>query len=70
MVQWLRVHLAMQGTWVRSLIGELRSHMCGATKPRALEAVCPKQRVQVLRLGSTLLPCCNILGTWSPLPGP
>ena len=26
-VQWLRIHLPMQGTWVRSLIGELRSHM-------------------------------------------
>ena len=28
-VQWLRIHLAMQGTWVQSLVGELRSH-----KPR------------------------------------
>ena len=45
MVQWLRVHLARQGMWVRSLIRELRSLMCGATDPRALEAVCPKQRV-------------------------
>ena len=27
MVQWLRIHLAMQGTWVRPLIGELRSYM-------------------------------------------
>ena len=26
-VQWLRSHLAVQGTQVRSLIGELRSHM-------------------------------------------
>ena len=25
--------LAMQGTWVRSLVGELRSHMPQATKP-------------------------------------
>ena len=25
--QWLRIHLPMQGTWVRSLVGELRSHM-------------------------------------------
>ena len=30
-VQWLRICLAMQGTWVRSLVKELRSH--GATKP-------------------------------------
>ena len=26
-VQWLRVHLPMQGTWVQALIGELWSHM-------------------------------------------
>ena len=26
-VQWLRICLPMQGTWVRSLVGELRSHM-------------------------------------------
>ena len=26
-VQWLRISLAMQGTWVWSLVGELRFHM-------------------------------------------
>ena len=26
-VQWLRIHLAMQGTQVQSLVRELRSHM-------------------------------------------
>ena len=26
-VQWLRIRMAMQGTWVQSLIGELGSHM-------------------------------------------
>ena len=26
-VQWLRICLAMQGTWIWSLVGELRSHM-------------------------------------------
>ena len=26
-VQWLRICLPMQGVWVRSLVGELRSHM-------------------------------------------
>ena len=26
-VQWLRIHLAMQGTQVLSLVWELRSHM-------------------------------------------
>ena len=27
MVQWLRICLAMQGTWVQSLEGELSSYM-------------------------------------------
>ena len=26
-VQWLRIHLPMQGVWVRSLVRKLRSHM-------------------------------------------
>jgi len=26
-VQWLRLHLPMQGVWVQSLVRELRSHM-------------------------------------------
>ena len=26
-VQWLRIRLPMQGMWVRSLVGELGSHM-------------------------------------------
>ena len=26
-VQWLRIHLAVQGMWVQSLVRELRSHM-------------------------------------------
>ena len=26
-VQWLGIRLAMQGTWVQSLVEELRSHM-------------------------------------------
>ena len=30
-VQWLRIHLAMLGTWVPSLVGELRPH-----RPRLL----------------------------------
>ena len=29
-VQWLRICFAMQGTWVPSLVGELRSHMLGS----------------------------------------
>ena len=31
-VQWLRIHLPMHGTWVQSLVRKLRSHMSGATK--------------------------------------
>jgi len=25
--QWLRIHLAMQGTWVQALVREIRSHV-------------------------------------------
>ena len=32
MVQWLGIHLPMQGTWVRTLVGELGSHMAPETK--------------------------------------
>ena len=32
MVQWLRIHLPMQGTQVRALVWE-DSTCCGATKP-------------------------------------
>ena len=28
--QWLRIYLPMQGTWVPSLVQELRSHMLGS----------------------------------------
>ena len=45
-LQWFRIHLPMQGTWIRSLIQEDPT-CCGATKPwchnyrslRALEAM-------------------------------
>ena len=30
--QWLRIHLPMQGTWVRALVREDPT-CCGATKP-------------------------------------
>ena len=34
-VQWLRLHLPMQGAWVQSLLGKLRSHMLnGISKKR------------------------------------
>ena len=32
-VQWLRIRLPTQETWARSLVRELRSQFCGATKP-------------------------------------
>ena len=41
-VQWLRIHLAMQGTLVRSLFRELRSYMPqgnGARRPQ-IESPC------------------------------
>ena len=31
-VQWLRLHLSMQGVWVQSLVRELRSHMTHGQK--------------------------------------
>ena len=34
MVQWLRLHLPMQGLWVQSLVGEIRSHMSWAENPK------------------------------------
>ena len=33
-VQCIRIHLALQGRWVRSLVQELRSHMPRAGQPR------------------------------------
>ena len=33
MIQWLTIHLPMQGTRVQSLVPELRSHCCRATEP-------------------------------------
>ena len=32
-VQWLRIHLAMQGIWAQSLVGELSPTSRGSTKP-------------------------------------
>ena len=43
MVQWLRTHLPMQGTQVRSLVQE-DSACCGATKPTCSRACAPQQR--------------------------
>ena len=46
-VQWLKIHLPMQGMWVQSLVGELRSHIPGATNLCAAtaEPACCNNRV-------------------------
>ena len=33
-IQWLRPPFPMQGMWVGSLVGELRSHMSQGPKPK------------------------------------
>ena len=47
--QWLRIRLAMQGTQVRSLFGELRSHVPGqlSLPTAATEPTCPGAQAQV-----------------------
>ena len=45
---WLRIHLAMQETWARSLVWELRSHLHEATKPAPqLEGLCDAEKDSV-----------------------
>ena len=41
MVQWLRIHLAMQGTQVLSLVRELTSHMLQSNKAQAPQLLSP-----------------------------
>ena len=44
MVRWLRIHLQVQGMWVRSLVTELRSHQTLATtEPTSSRARTPKE---------------------------
>ena len=42
-IQWLRIHLPIQGTWVQFLVGE-DSACCGATKPNVPQVLCPHSR--------------------------
>ena len=52
MVQWLRIHLLTQGTWVRSLFGALRSHMLQTNKtcvPQLEKAQTLQQRAHTLQ---------------------
>ena len=39
-VSWLRIHLAMQGMRVQSLVGKLRSHMVTTESTPQLESPC------------------------------
>ena len=39
-VQWLRIYLPMQGTWVWSLVRELRSRLLWATAERHIQRDC------------------------------
>ena len=43
-VQWLRIHLEMQGMWVQALVRELRSHV-----PQSNRARLPQQKVPLCR---------------------
>ena len=49
-VQWLRLHLPMQGLWVRSLVGELRSHMTYDEKKNKIQKQCCKKKNSVKSL--------------------
>ena len=41
-VQWLRIHLAIHGTWVQSLARELRSHMLHSSAKNKKSLTCEK----------------------------
>ena len=47
LIQWLRTSLAMQVTWVCSLVGELRSHMMLSLSAQTRESVCCFERSHV-----------------------
>ena len=49
-VHWLKIHFPMQGTWVQSLVGELRSHMPLSPHTAASEHLCCNERAHVLKL--------------------
>ena len=72
-VWWLRIHHPMQGTWIRSLLGELRSHMPGAhalqlEKPPLEKATChskdpeqPKIKKQTVNCTLHFCPSTSLL---------
>ena len=52
MVQWLRIRLATQGTWVRSLLGELGSH-----RQQLSPSAATRESMKVLVAQSCLMDC-------------
>ena len=56
-VQWLSIRLAMQGTWVQSLAGELRSHMPWSNQPTCCNRCAHAFRSRLPRLES---PCATM----------
>ena len=68
-VQWLRIHLPMQGTRVPSLVGELRSHVLQASRALVLQLekpACPnKDPVQPKKKIFFLKQCGKIWGSAS-----
>ena len=59
MVQWLRLHLPMQGVWVRSLVRELRFHIPRGqktkTKSRSYIATNSIKTLKILQIKKKLL---------------
>ena len=56
--QWLRICLAMQGTWVRSLVGELRSHKPLCTTKKKKKECCKFEHFKIgqgVGVGDTFL---------------
>ena len=45
-VQWLKICFAMQGTQVRSLVGELRSHLLWTNSVRVVQLQSPRTRAR------------------------
>ena len=55
LIQWLRTCLAMQVTWVRSLVGELRSRMMLSLSAKTRESVCCFERSRMTQGRSWVL---------------
>ena len=53
MVQWLRLHLPVQGVWARSLVKDLRFHMLCGTVVVVVVVVVLKKKTLLAHLGPT-----------------